>query len=502
MAALSAAQQVAAERLLEIVGPLRVRFCPLGPNARQEAFLRLRLLEALFGGAAGGGKSVALLMAALQYCDVPGYHALIVRPTLAELEIPGGLITLAHDWLSNTKAAWSGDQRAWRFPGNSKTGAGGASLRFGYLDGPRDVYRYSGSSFSFLGFDELTRFTEDVYRRMFRVVRQATSLQGQPAAQDGTTLDDVPVRVRATSNPGGPGHGWVKSYFVDPETRADGARFLPSRMRDNPALDSETYIATLAHLSHAERERLLNGDWNIPDEGDLFQRHWFEQIDRSELPPRTRAVRFWDLAATEPSAASPDPDYTVGLKLELDDRSGIYYISGLSSARKSPATVEGIVRSAAESDGRAVQIIIEQEPAASGVSLVNHYKRSVLAGYNVRSERPTGPKHVRAQVVAAAAENGLVKLVRGPHSSDFLDEVAAFPHAPHDDYVDALTGAHQALSRSRGTLKCAVPRGSIYDSPSSRRGIGRRESHGQLLLREREESARLASQLGIPHHGG
>jgi len=107
-----------------------------------------------------------------------------------------------------------------------------------------------------------------------------------------------------------------------------------------------------------------------------------------------------------------------------------YYTTGITRTRKSPGRIEDIVRSTAASDGRAVQIIIEQEPGAAGLSLANHYKRSVLAGYNVRSERPTGPKHIRAQVAASAAENGLLKLVRGPHSNDFLDEVAAFPHAP------------------------------------------------------------------------
>src|SRR5947209_9360444 len=154
---LTTIQQEAAEPLLELIGPLRLRYCPLEPAPRQEAFLRLRALEALFGGAAGGGKSIALLMAALQYADVPGYHALLLRPSLTEFELPGGLIELAHEWLANTKAEWSGETRSWRFPGPGRSGAGGATLRFGYLEGQKDVARYQGASFSFLGFDELTR---------------------------------------------------------------------------------------------------------------------------------------------------------------------------------------------------------------------------------------------------------------------------------------------------------------------------------------------------------
>ena len=82
--------------------------------------------------------------------------------------------------------------------------------------------------------------------------------------------------------------------------------------------------------------------------------------------------------------------------------------------------------------------------------MIEHFKRDVLQGFAVHSHRPTGSKEARAQLVAAAAENGLVKLVPGPNTADFLDEVAAFPHAAHDDCVDALSGAHHALGRRRG----------------------------------------------------
>jgi len=221
------------EELLDLVGPLRLRNCPLTPTFRQEAFLRLTCPEALFGGAAGGGKSVALLAAAAQFTDVPGYNALLVRTTLGELEQPGGLIDLAEQWFGPTKARWSGEQRAWRFPAGTRTGAGGASIRFGYLDGQRDVSRYAGSSFSFVGFDELSQVDEISYRRMFRVLRQANTGSGLDRAPDGLTLVDVPVRTRATSNPGGPNHPWIKQRLVDPETREPGVVFIPSLWRDN-----------------------------------------------------------------------------------------------------------------------------------------------------------------------------------------------------------------------------------------------------------------------------
>jgi predicted phage terminase large subunit-like protein len=462
---LTTPQRRTVEAAYQALGPPRLSYCPLQPAPRQEAFLLLRQLEVLYGGAAAGGKTVALLMAALQYLDVPGYHALLLRPSLVEFQQPGGLIELSHTWLADTKAVWSGELKCWRVPGPGRTGSGGSSLGFGYLADLGDVGRYAGTSYSFVGFDELVRFTEQQYQRMFRVLRQPGEGQGASVpAPDGTRLGDVPVRMRATSNPGGSGHAWVKTRFVDPTTRAKGAIFLASRLEDNPFIDSQTYVKSLTNMPGSERERLLHGDWEITDDGELFQRCWFDVIDpRQRTSPITRAVRYWDLAGTDPGAASPDPDYTVGLRLELD-RDGTFYVRHIVRVRKAPGAVERLVATTAREDGTAVQIVIEQEPGAAGVALFDRYKREVLRGYAVRSDRPSGAKDVRARPVAAAAENGLVKIIRGPNLLDFLDELSAFPNAPHDDCVDALAGAHAALAkRPIPMLRAYVARSRIPD---------------------------------------
>ena len=337
--------------LLSLIGPLRLRNCPLRPTARQEAFLHLREKEVFYGGAAGGGKSVATLMAALQYSDVPGYGALIVRPSLAELQLAGGLIELAHDWLGSTKARWSGETKTWRFPGRGRSGAGGATLTFGYLADASDVARYAGSSFSYLGFDELTRFEEAHYRRMFRVLRQPTGDSAGPAAPDGTRLHDVPVRIRATSNPGGPGHGWVKDRFVNPETRHPGAVFLPCRIADNPHLDMATYLDTLGELPTAELHRLMHGDWEIPDDGELFKREWFIP---HRVPPATRewppgsallgSRRHCTQCGESRSRLDGRPAPRAGT-----DESGDFFITDIVRERRGPGAVED----AREDDRRA-----------------------------------------------------------------------------------------------------------------------------------------------------
>src|SRR5215213_2464307 len=118
----------AVEDLLGLFGQVRLRNCPLLPTPRQEAFMLLREREVFFGGAAGGAKSTGMLMDALQYSDVPGYDALLLRPSLSELQLPGGLIDLSHEWLAGSRASWSNDTKSWRFPGpGRRTGAGGPS---------------------------------------------------------------------------------------------------------------------------------------------------------------------------------------------------------------------------------------------------------------------------------------------------------------------------------------------------------------------------------------
>ncbi len=458
------------ETVLDLVAPLRVRNCPLRPTPRQEAFLRLLATEVFYGGAAGGGKSVALLMAAAQYTDVPGYDALLVRPTLGELEKPGGLIDLSHDWFAPTKAVWQADKRVWRFPGPGRSGAGGASVWFGYLESKADVARYGGSSYSFLGVDELPYIDEITYHRMRRILRQAINRPNLDRSPDGLTLADVPVRIRSTGNPGGPYHDWVKTYFVDPATRVKGAVYLASRWDDNPYLDRDNYLEQLLNLPPAERERLINGDWDVPDDASIFQRHWFPIIDATDVPDVERAVRYWDLAASIPTPSNPDPDYTVGLRLDLDDN-GIYYITGIVRRRETAGHIEQLIAATAAQDGHGVQIVVEHEPGSSGNYLEQHLKREVIPGYRLTMDRTTGPKAGRAHQVASAAENGWVKLVAGPHTSDFLDELAQFPAGRHDDCVDALSGAHRAIGPRRPTYYgSGVPRGTIDDYLTPERG--------------------------------
>jgi hypothetical protein len=213
-------------------------------NERQLEFLMLAdEREVMFGGAAGGGKSDALLMAALQYVEVPGYAAILFRQTHADLAMAGALMDRAQEWLGGTAAKWNSQEKVWTFPS-------GATLSFGYLSEENHRFRYQSSEFQFIGFDELTQFKERDYRFLFSRLRR-------------TVDNQVPLRMRSGTNPGGLGHLWVKRRF-DPEGRRDpvpGRRFVGARLEDNPYLDIPTYERSLAELDSQTRRQYRSGDW-------------------------------------------------------------------------------------------------------------------------------------------------------------------------------------------------------------------------------------------------
>jgi predicted phage terminase large subunit-like protein len=395
-------------------------YIPNKPTIKQMEFLLLNDKEALYGGAAGGGKSDALLMAALQYVHVPDYAAILFRRTYKDLSMPGALMDRAHNWLDTTDAHWKEATKQWIFPS-------GATLNFAYLATENDKYNYQGPEFQFVGFDELTQFEESQYRYLFSRLRR---LEGSK----------VPIRARVSSNPGGRGHDWVKRRFLD-EGPEKGRIFVPATLEDNPYLDREEYEHSLMELDHVTRKQLREGDWEVRADGNKFKRHWFEVVN--DFPTDSRKIRYWDLAATEPKPGK-DPDWTAGALLAEKD--GIYYIANITRTRATPKNVEELIRQTAEIDGIEVTIHMEQEPGSSGVNTIDHYRRRVLKGFAFYGDKVSGSKEVRANPLSSAAEAGNVKLVRGPWINDFLDEIVGFPNeAAHDDMVDATSGAFTKL---------------------------------------------------------
>ena len=190
------------------------------------------------------------------------------------------------------------------------------------------------------------------------------------------------------------------------------------------------------------------GDWWATTLGTLFDRTDFVIIDPSEVPQvlsSARAMRFWDLAASEPTSSNPDPDWTVGTLMLFNQ--GIAYILDVRRQRVKNEKVEQLIAQTAQEDGHSVAIRIEQEPGSSGKALIDQYARYVLPGFDFGGIRSTGDKLTRARPFAAAVANGNVRVVRGSWLTDWLDEFSSFPEAcDHDDQVDSAVGAFSYLA--------------------------------------------------------
>jgi predicted phage terminase large subunit-like protein len=415
-------------KVLEYLEPKKPPFCPEEASITQKVFLRTNGIEALFGGAAGGGKSSALLMSALQYVDVPNYSAILFRRTFADLSLPGALMDRFKTWIDlHDDIHWNANSYVATFPS-------GARISFGYLNNTNDYLRYKGSEFQFIGMDEVTEIRESDYRYMFSRLRRPNS---GPLAQ-------VPLRMRSASNPA---PNWVRQRFIV-EGLEKGRIFVPSKLTDNPGIDADSYRQALQALDPIERRRLEEGDWWSTTLGTLFERESVVIIDQSEVPQVTsaaRAIRFWDLAATEPSHVTPNPDWTVGTLMLFDQ--GIAYILDVKKGRLRGEKVEQLIAQTAYEDGLGVSIRMEQEPGSSGKALVDQYARYVVPGYDFQGIRATGDKLTRARPFAAAVANGNVRVVRGTWLSDWLDELSSFPEAcDHDDQVDSAVGAFTYLT--------------------------------------------------------
>ena len=254
----------------------RTTWSPHKAWPKQQAWIDLDVLESLYGGAAGGGKTDALLSSAMRFADVPGYSALILRRTFADLALPGAVMDRAGQWLAPTAATWNERDKRWTFPS-------GAVLQFGYCDTRTDLDRYKSAEFQFIAVDELTEWPEDWYTFLFSRLRRRAGVA-------------VPLRMRGATNPDGIGQEWVRQRFLIPENRVipepiwtGGARvFWPARAEDNPSLDLSAYEAALEQMTGGRDgvrwKQLREGLWIRDGEGLVYQ--FGGDRNRVELVPR------------------------------------------------------------------------------------------------------------------------------------------------------------------------------------------------------------------------
>ncbi|MCX6021604.1 MAG: phage terminase large subunit, partial [Chloroflexi bacterium] len=249
---------------------------------RQAAFLRRTEIEALYGGAAGAGKTDALLVFSIRRrVRHPGSRGLLLRRTYADLNREGAAIARSRELLEGAGVRWTASDHKWRFPN-------GSVLEFGALETEPDVYKYQGAQYDDICFDELTQFSSFQYRFLMGRTR--------------TVRTDLKPLIRAATNPGGAGHGWVKERFVenaapltpftDPLTGLTRI-FVPARLWDNKALTTADpdYERRLLALPEAERRAYLDGDW------DVFSGQVFREFRRDRAGQEWHVVRPFAIPA-------------------------------------------------------------------------------------------------------------------------------------------------------------------------------------------------------------
>ena len=280
------------------------------PQPQQKKFMERPEFECLYGGAAGGGKSDALVAEALRQIHIPHYKGLILRrtyPQLSEL-IDKSLLLYKR---AVPGAAYNTTTHTWTFPT-------GAKIVFGSMNRKQDRINYQGKAYDFVGFDELTHFDNDEYTYLYSRARP-----NGPGTR---------VYIRATTNPGGRGHGWVKERFITaappltPISQAvtiktpDGGAievmrkriFVPATVFDNQKLldNDPGYIATLGMMPEAEKRALLYGDCDSFS-GQVFTEfrndpeHYADRlhthvIDPFEIPGHWPIYRSFDWGYAKP----------------------------------------------------------------------------------------------------------------------------------------------------------------------------------------------------------
>ena len=445
------------------------------PQPRQELFLSSPADIVIYGGAAGGGKSWALLYEPLRHVNNPNFGAVIFRSSMTQIREEGGLWDAAmklYKPFPGTRPIKS-PKPYWRFPSGSK-------ISFRQISRDEDVYDWQGTEIPLIEFDELTHFSR--FQFFYMLSRNRSTCGVRPY-------------IRASCNPDA--DSWVAGFLQwwwDPETgypipersgvirymgrinedivwggtpeevveAADRAgyevslepediksvTFIASTITDNQVLlkADPGYLANLKALPLVERERLLYGNWKIKAaRGLLFPRSSLPALLESIPTDVVQWVRGWDLAATDTDEGG-DPAYTASVLIGKR-RDGRYVIADATNHRYKAGKVRELVKQCAVTDKaryRRVRIRMSIDPGQAGKEQSQSYIK-MLAGFSVRAVRETGSKVDRAAPFAAQWQAGNVDVVAGPWTETLLGQYEAFPESKYKDLVDAGSNAFNEL---------------------------------------------------------
>lgn len=440
-------------------------------KGKQEKFLACSADICIYGGAAGGGKSYALLLEPLRHISNKQFAAVVFRRTSPQILSPGGLWSESFNIYGLFGATPKlSPKPMWIFPS-------GATITFSHLEMEQTKYDWQGSQIPLIMFDELTHFSETVF---FYMLSRNRSMCG------------VRPYIRATCNPDA--DSWVAKlieWWIDPDTgypieercgkirwfiRRDDAiywadkksdlwerfnlvtdeekeepksiTFINSTLQDNKLLMQRdpSYIANLKALPTVERERLLYGNWKIKQAAGLF----FKRTQIGSMLPCVpndveQFVRAWDLAATAETEKG-DPAYTAGVLIGKRSN-GRYVIVDVINVRQSASDVRATIRHTAESDNAKygnVRIRLPQDPGQAGKDQAQSFIK-LLSGFSVKAVPVSGSKEARAEPTAAQWQAGNFDVVVADWNEAYFSQMESFPASKFKDMVDATNDAFSEL---------------------------------------------------------
>ena len=445
----------------------------------QELFLRTPADIAIIGGSVFGGKTWSLIYEPLRHKDVKGFTFVAFRRLMPEITNPGGMWDEANEWYPLLEGEQKIQSREWVFPS-------GAKGKFAGLQYDTDVKDWLGSQICLLLFDQLEEFTAHQFFSLLARNRSTCGVTPYCRAScnpdpDSFVADFVAWWIDQDSGYAFPERSGVVRWFIrvddtlvwsevtcapdeydrfderetaaqaDLDTQHPGRgqwakslTFVLARLQDNKIGTEKDpgYEGNVRAMTFVEQERLLGGDrggnWKIrPAAGLVFNRGWFEIVDAT--PATARRCRGWDKAGTTGAG-----DWTVGGKIATAD--GVFYIEDVTRGQWGAGERERVIRQTTEADGPSCFVRHEQEPGSGGKESAENTDKS-LAGYAVARVPSTTNLVARAQGLAAQAQVGNVKLVRGPWNEALLKELHAFPtKGVPDDQVSALSLSFNELT--------------------------------------------------------
>ena len=295
---------------------------------------------------------------------------------------------------------------------------------------------WSGQSeYQYVGYDEATQFPLHLYTFLWSRLRRRSNM-------------DVPIRLRAASNPGGIGHesGQTTLFYRGTGVRAGLRR---RQTAGQPLARRKRVPPVPRRIGPRAAGPIARGDWSISGTSGNFRREWFETIT-AEPSEWERLVRYWDTASVAPlPGRESEADWTVGTLMGRLPGAHKFVVLDVVRFQGNAATVEHNVYQTAVADGHtyndAVEIYMEQEPGASGKIMIEQYRDKVLPQFFFQGIRSTGRTGARGPLFRPMRRPQRAAAL-GAWISRWLDEHESFPYGPHDDQVDSSSGSYNQLT--------------------------------------------------------